>query len=55
MENVVNTIKTLYGDRCDYTYHDEHFVMYMTVKSCCTSDTNAILYVNNTSIKIKIV
>ena len=35
----------------DYTYHDEHRIIYINVKSlCCTPETNIILYVNYTLI-----
>ena len=37
-----------------WTGHGDHFVMYLTAESvCCTPETNLILYVNYTSIKIK--
>ena len=38
----------------NYTYHDEHQAVYRIVKSLlCTFETNKILYVDYTSIKIK--
>ena len=36
------------------TCHGDHFVMYLIAESvCCTLETNLILYVNYTLIKIK--
>lgn len=37
----------------DSTYHGEHFIMYIIIKSLCCTETNIILYVNYTSIKLK--
>ena len=38
----------------EYTYRDEHWVMYGIVESLhCTPETNVTLYVNYTGIKIK--
>ena len=39
----------------NYTYYGKHFVMYITAKIlCCTTETNAILYANYTSIFKKV-
>ena len=39
----------------EYTYHDEHWVMYRIVESlCCSPGTNITLYVNSTGININI-
>lgn len=36
-----------------YIYGGDHFIMYINVESvCCTPETNTILYINCTSIKI---
>ena len=38
----------------EYTYHDEHWVIYRIVESLyCTPETNMTLYVKYTGIKIK--
>lgn len=35
----------------NYTYCDEHFIMFIIVDSlCCTPETNILLYVNYTSL-----
>ena len=43
---------TLYGDRSNYTYPGDHFIMYINVESLCyTPETNITPYVSNISIK----
>ena len=37
----------------NYTYCHDHFAMHINIKSCCISETNIMLYVNYTSIKIE--
>lgn len=48
--NIVNNIViTLYGDRYNYIYNGEYFVMHIIVRSLCfTSETNNVgqLYFN---------
>ena len=40
------------GTDGNYSYHDEHFVMYIIVESlCCTPEMTILLYVNYTSVK----
>ena len=44
----------MWHDGCNYTYSGDHFTLYRNIESlCCTPETNT-LYVNYTSIKIKI-
>ena len=37
----------------NYTYHGNHFTIYMYIKSSCTFATNKILYVKYISIKLE--
>ena len=51
IENIINNnIILLYGDG-NYTYCGEDCIMYRTIESCSTPETNTTLYINYTSIK----
>ena len=48
IRNVVNiTVITLHGDRRYYTYHGEHFIMYGSVKSLCSTPEKLTILCNN--------